>query len=247
MKIFTWFGSLFIEKRELPKVQHADKQMKSEGPIPPPEKKQLEMVTFGTKNNDVVDRENNLNPVLMKVGRVRSVLAADMIINGDVELSDYGVRIQAHITGNVTQRGSSLVIIDKDSVVEGEIRGRYIIVLGKVKGKIIGERIVVGATALIEGDVLYRNTFTPIAGAKMRGQIQQQDEPLFLDEVSAMPSNPERKIGDDVVPQSGLIQLVKDEAKPIANFSRGSIMPTMPSYMMSNPIMASKSVTGNAL
>lgn len=237
MKIFTWLGSFFIETPERPKAKHPEKQMKPETVTPAAEKKQIELVTFGTKNNDVVDRENNLNPVLMKVGKVRSVLAADMIITGDVELSDYGVRIQAQIRGNVIQRGSSLVIVDKDSVVEGEIHGRYIIVLGKVKGKIFGERIVVGATALIEGDVFYRNTFTPIAGAKMRGQIQQQDEPLFADTVSTMPPNLERKIGDDVVPQNGLIQPAKEGAKPIADFSRGSVLPT---YMMSNPVMASK-------
>jgi cytoskeletal protein CcmA (bactofilin family) len=242
MKIFTWLGSFFIDAPERSKVKHPEKQMKPENVTPSTENKQMELVTFGTKNNDVVDRENNLNPILMKVGRVRSVLAADMVITGDVELSDYGVRIQAHITGNVTQRGSSLVIIDKDSVVEGEIRGRYIIVLGKVKGKIIGERIVVGATALIEGDVLYRNTFTPIAGAKMRGQIQQQDEPLFADEVSAMPPNIERQIGDDVLPQNGLIQPVKVDVKPIIDFSRGSVLPT---YMMSNSVMTPKNVTTN--
>lgn len=220
-QLINWVGHFFTTKKADVKVPAKPKQEVAVQS----ERKPMELVTFGTKNNDVVDRENNLNPVLMKVGRVKSVLAADMVINGDVELSDYGVRIQAHITGNVTQRGSSLVIIDKDSVVEGEIRGRYIIVLGKVKGKIFGERIVVGATALIEGDVIYRNTFTPIAGAKMRGQINQQDEALFSDEATPMPQNPERKLGDDVVPQENLIKPVIEQ-KPVLDFSHSSVLPT---------------------
>ena len=223
-QLINWFGN-FFGGGETSKKADAKPPVKAKQEVAvQPEKKPMEMVTFGTRNNDVVDRENNLNPVLLKVGRVKSVLAADMVINGDIELSDYGVRIQAHVTGNVTQRGSSLVIVDKDSVIEGEIRARYVVVLGKVKGKIVGERIVVGATALIEGDVIYRNTFTPIAGAKMRGQINQQDEALFSDEVTPMPQNPERKLGDDVVQHDNLIKPVLDQ-KLVMDFSRSSVLP----------------------
>lgn len=235
-QLINWFGN-FFGGAEASKKEDAKPPVKAKQEVAvQPEKKTMELVTFGTRNNDVVDRENNLNPVLLKVGRVKSVLAADMVINGDIELSDYGVRIQAHVTGNVTQRGSSLVIIDKDSVIEGEIRARYVVVLGKVKGKIVGERIVVGATALIEGDVIYRNTFTPIAGAKMRGQINQQDEALFPDEVTPMPLNPERKLGDVIVQHDNLIKPVLDQ-KPVMDYSRSSVLPTLASV---KPVWAGK-------
>jgi cytoskeletal protein CcmA (bactofilin family) len=141
----------------------------------------------------ILDRENNLNPVLLKVGNVQSTIGGDVEIDGDLRLKDSGIRIKGIVRGDIIQEGNSLVIIDKDAQINGEIRAKNLLVLGSVVGSIKSERLVAGASASIEGDVTYRTTFAPVPGAKIRGKVQQQDEPVFqIGNVSSLPASPTR-------------------------------------------------------
>lgn len=151
-------------------------------------------------SNQMFDRENNFNPVLLKVGNVQSIIAADVEIVGGLNLKDSGIRIQGIVNGDVTQEGASLVIVDKHAKINGNIRARYLLVLGEVKGSIRVERLVTGASASIEGDIVYRNTFAPVAGAKIKGSVQQQDEAIFPNgAVTSLPPSEHRKSEDRVV------------------------------------------------
>lgn len=189
---FDWIRSMFGKKQAIPAVNDKPASVK---PV------SVDLAIANAKW-DVVDRDNNINPVLMKVGLVKSELAADVKLKGDLEINDNGIRIRGVIEGNITQHGPGVVIVDKSAVVTGEIRARYIVILGRVTGKVVGERIIVGSSALIEGDIRYRNTFAPIAGTKIRGNVEQQDDPLFPDgHIAAMPHVVERKNAINVVQQ----------------------------------------------
>lgn len=145
--------------------------------------------------SDKAIRELNFNPVLLKVGKVENYLAPGAKLTGDIVLNDGGIRIQCEVEGSITQNSESLVIIDRDAVVTGKIRARYLIVLGEVRGNIQAERLVVGASGRIKGSILYQKTFGSKAGAKIHGQVTESETVLF-DEIPAITNETDEPSSD---------------------------------------------------
>jgi len=138
-------------------------------------------------------RDTNFDPVLLRVGKVKSVLASGNLLRGDLILKNGGVRLMCEVDGNVAQINDSLVIVDKEAVIKGNIKAQYLLVLGRVEGGIHAERIVIGASAEVRGRIIYRRSFGVITGAKVLAQIHELDVPVFGNERPANHATPNQK------------------------------------------------------
>lgn len=111
-----------------------------------------------------------------KEQRITSLIAAGATMRGNLSLRE-GIKVDGHHIGDIefgTEDG--MLIINKDAVVEGTIRGPRAIVLGAVKGSMdISGSLVLMPTAKIYGDLVY-GSFLVHEGALIDGQIRPASE-----------------------------------------------------------------------
>ena len=90
-------------------------------------------------------------------------------ISGDV-LCDEDLTIHGHVTGRVISRAATLVIAH-EAVIDAEVRGTRVVVLGRVKGPISAtQRIELGPAATVTGS-LSAEQIVMIEGAQFNGRI----------------------------------------------------------------------------
>lgn len=122
------------------------------------------------------ERETSFNPVLLKVGNITNHLSPGATLTGDLVLKDGGIRVKCHIEGTVTQDSNDLLIVDQEAVINGAVKAKYLLVLGTVNGDLTADRIVVGASARINGDISYQRSFGSVTGARIRGRIAEVEQ-----------------------------------------------------------------------
>src|SRR5262249_46586066 len=104
--------------------------------------------------------------------RIDTLIGKAARIAGDVEFQG-GLHLDGHITGAVraTGEGDSTLSVSESGAIEGPVQVPNVILEGTVKGDIRArERVVLGATARVEGNVYY-GIIEMSLGAQIMGKL----------------------------------------------------------------------------
>lgn len=104
--------------------------------------------------------------------RIDTLIARSARLQGDIEFAG-GLHLEGHVIGNVRARSgeSATLWISEQGIVEGAVDAPSLVVNGSVNGDVHGrERVVIGATARINGNVHY-GTIEMALGAQVSGKL----------------------------------------------------------------------------
>lgn len=99
----------------------------------------------------------------------RSVLAADLVVEGDVT-SHGPIEVQGKILGSVCAPDG---VVDGSGRVEGSIVAHDLSVLGVVSGKISAQNVQLAPGAIVHADVIHERIVIE-AGAELEGRLQRK-------------------------------------------------------------------------
>ena len=99
----------------------------------------------------------------------RSHIGETLQLEGDLRSSG-AVDVAGLINGNIFV--SDMVVTDTGSV-RGSVEAVSIEVNGHVEGKITADTVIVGKTAVIKGDIFFKNTLKTEEGADIDGYIKR--------------------------------------------------------------------------
>jgi cytoskeletal protein CcmA (bactofilin family) len=105
--------------------------------------------------------------------RVDSVLSAGIAWQGQISGTG-GLRIEGAFDGEIRLRGL-VVIGEQGRVTCDQIQAVTLIVAGSVKGNITAQRVEIGSSGRVWGDVV-TSSFSAEEGAFLRGKITMEDE-----------------------------------------------------------------------
>ena len=103
-------------------------------------------------------------------------------VSGDMYYGG-GLQIEGTVEGNVVARceDKCVLVVGKPGVVEGEIRGPYIVIGGTVHGDVhASESIELKEGARVSGDIHY-NSLEMAAGAEVNGRLVHQHSPNMVE------------------------------------------------------------------
>jgi len=116
----------------------------------------------------------------------RSYLGETLQLEGDLRSSG-SVDVAGLVNGNVFV---SEMTISETGSVRGALEATSIEVNGHVEGKITADSIIVGKTAVIKGDIFFKNTLKTEEGADIDGYIKRinngkvtTDEDIAIEEI----------------------------------------------------------------
>ena len=99
----------------------------------------------------------------------RSHVGETMQIEGDLRTAG-SIDVAGLINGNIFV--SEMTITETGSI-RGSIEASNIEINGHVEGKIVADTVIVGKTAVIKGDVFFKNTLKTEEGADIDGYIKR--------------------------------------------------------------------------
>ena len=99
----------------------------------------------------------------------RSHVGETLQLEGDLRSSG-SVDVAGLINGNVFV--SEMVIAETGSV-RGSLEATVVEINGHVEGKVIADTVIVGKTAVIKGDIFFKNTLRTEEGADIDGYIKR--------------------------------------------------------------------------
>ena len=127
----------------------------------------------------------------------RSYVGETLQLEGDLRTSG-SLDIAGLINGNVYV---SEAIVSETGSVRGSIEASKIEINGHIQGKITADSIIIGKTAVIKGDVYFKNTLKTEEGADIDGYIKRinndgktnTEEDIAIEEIveRAEPKKPE--------------------------------------------------------
>ena len=126
----------------------------------------------------------------------RSYVGETLQLEGDLRTSG-SLDIAGLINGNVYV---SEAIVTETGSIRGTIEASKIEINGHIQGKITADAIVIGSTAVIKGDVYFKNTLKTEEGADIDGYIKRNsdsksnnEEDIAIEEIveRAEPKKPE--------------------------------------------------------
>jgi cytoskeletal protein CcmA (bactofilin family) len=109
-----------------------------------------------------------------KQARIDTLIGKVTRVHGDVEFAG-GLHIDGSVTGNVRsdQAPGSTVSVSETGSIQGALEVPNVMLNGTVKGDIYArERVVLGSTARVEGDVYY-GVIEMTLGAQIMGKLMQ--------------------------------------------------------------------------
>jgi cytoskeletal protein CcmA (bactofilin family) len=113
-----------------------------------------------------------------KQPRIDTLIGKSARVHGHVEYEG-GLHLDGHITGDVRSDDSDTasLSVSESGSVEGTVQVPNVILHGKVRGDIRARaRVVLGATARIEGDVYY-GVIEMTVGAQIMGKLVRVTPP----------------------------------------------------------------------
>ena len=120
----------------------------------------------------------------------RSYVGETLQLEGDLRTSG-SLDIAGLITGNVYV---SEVTITETGSVRGSLEASKIEINGHIQGKITADSIIIGKTAVIKGDVYFKNTLKTEEGADIDGYIKRinngkadTEEDIAIEEIVERP------------------------------------------------------------
>src|SRR5258708_27966565 len=112
-----------------------------------------------------------------KQPRIDTLIGKASRVQGDLEFAG-GLHLDGSIAGNVRAdpvEGSSLSISETGSI-EGNVEAENVMLNGTVRGDIVArERVVIGATARVQGNVYY-GVIEMTLGAQIMGKLTRISE-----------------------------------------------------------------------
>jgi len=123
-----------------------------------------------------------------KIERIDTLIGVDTRIIGDVHFKG-GFHLDGSIKGNVDAvvDSKSILSVSDSGVVEGSVAVPYVILNGVIKGDIIAhERIELGGTARVEGNVYYGLIEMEI-GAEINGKLVHESADKRKQSLQAAP------------------------------------------------------------
>lgn len=108
-------------------------------------------------------------PEPAKAGARRSILAADLTIDGDVT-STGPVEVQGKVSGQVTAPD---ILIASGATIEGSAIANDLSVQGHISGSVDARNVVLTAGAVIQADVVHERIAIE-AGAEFEGQLKRR-------------------------------------------------------------------------
>jgi len=104
--------------------------------------------------------------------RIDTLIGKAARVQGDVEFEG-GLHLDGHVSGSVRSRdaGTATLSVSESGSIEGEVEVPNVVLNGRVKGDIRArERLVLGATARVEGNVYY-SVIEMTLGAQIMGKL----------------------------------------------------------------------------
>jgi len=104
--------------------------------------------------------------------RIDTLIGKTARVQGDVDFEG-GLHLDGQVRGNVRsgEAGASTLSVSESGAIEGEVQVPNVVLNGTVKGDIRArERIVLGATARVEGNVYY-GVIEMTLGAQIMGKL----------------------------------------------------------------------------
>ena len=115
-------------------------------------------------------------------GRIDTLVARSAVLQGDLEFAG-GLHLDGRVVGRVhatPEAEASTLWIGEPGSVEGSVEARHVVIHGTVKGDVrASERVVLGATARITGDVHY-GAIEMTLGARIDGKLVPSAAPTAL-------------------------------------------------------------------
>jgi len=116
----------------------------------------------------------------------RSLVGETMQLEGDLRTSG-SIDVAGLVNGNMF---ISEMTIKETGSVRGTIEATTLEVNGHVEGKITADAIIIGKTAVIKGDIFFKNTLKTEEGADIEGYIKRlnngklnSDEDIAIEEI----------------------------------------------------------------
>ena len=127
----------------------------------------------------------------------RSYVGETLQLEGDLRTSG-NLAIAGLINGNVYV---SEVTVTETGSVRGSIEASKIEINGHIQGKITADTILIGRTAVIKGDVFFKNTLKTEEGADIDGYIKRinngkenTEEDIAIEEIIERPASKKPEI-----------------------------------------------------
>jgi cytoskeletal protein CcmA (bactofilin family) len=117
--------------------------------------------------------------------RIDTLIGRTTRVDGDLKFSG-GLHLDGRVTGSVSADAGSgaMLSVSETGVIEGSVEVEQVVLNGSVRGDIVGRgRVVLGAQAKVEGNVLY-GIIEIADGATIRGRL--------ISTASAGPPSPAR-------------------------------------------------------
>ena len=129
----------------------------------------------------------------------RSFIGETLQLEGDLRSSG-SVDVAGLINGNVFV---SEMVIKETGSVRGQLEAETVEINGHVEGKISADTVIVGKSAVIKGDIFFKNTLKTEEGADIDGYIKRvnngktnTDEDIAIEEIVEK----ERTVKPKIVP-----------------------------------------------
>ena len=123
-------------------------------------------------------------------GRIDTLIGPQTVLQGDLAFAG-GLHVDGRIVGRVhpaAGSAESTLWIGEQGGVEGHVEAQQVVIHGAVKGDVHGsERVVLGATARVTGDVHY-GAIEMTLGARVDGKLVPRGA---VAEAAAAPVTPE--------------------------------------------------------
>ena len=118
----------------------------------------------------------------------RSLVGETMQLEGDLRTSG-SIDVAGLINGNIFV---SEMTVKETGSIRGAVEATSIEINGHVEGKITADVVIVGKTAVIKGDILFKNTLRTEEGADIEGYIKRMnngksnsEEDIAIEEIVA--------------------------------------------------------------
>lgn len=136
---------------------------------------------------------------------VDNTVGAGTVVRGDV-VGPGGFRIDGAVAGSIDAQGP--VVVGETGVVDGSIRGRDVVVLGKVRGDVTANgHLEIGPSGKVVGDVTVES-FRMHKGGVFRGTSRMpagDDLKVITQPLGIVPALPERRRGRTLPPPDGAV------------------------------------------
>ena len=116
----------------------------------------------------------------------RSHVGETMQMEGDLRTSG-SIDVAGLVNGNIFVSG---ITITETGSIRGAIEASSIEINGHVEGKISADTVILGKTAVIKGDIFFKNTLKTEEGADIDGYIKRanngklnSDEDITIEEI----------------------------------------------------------------